>query len=296
MEFGLLVRSRRQELGMDARHLEKISGINHGTISRIENGHVHPLIETAIPLINALKIDPSDIIDPEKKKNLQLLSPSHKSKEYLNISDLNSLFLLFSRKPVSTLDKMMTLAEKYSSSDLRTNFHLGEYWKKRMPGRDGDQIAELLEIIKNIEYPKKFENIRIMRIYNSGGVISLLDFGQYVRNARKELSYSLVEVQNKSGLSDSSLCNLENAYYQWIKLSDILVLEKVLKAKGDFFQLIWNVCEFKERTIDGKIRSGLLPQERILLNFIICIYRWLQLQDNSMSSQWLNSLRLLNNI
>jgi transcriptional regulator with XRE-family HTH domain len=291
MEFRLLVSNRRHELGMETRVLEKKSGINHGTISRIENGHGHTLVGTAIHLCNALKMDPTEIIDPAHKKNLNILNPSQKSKDYLNTSDLHSLLSIFSKKPLSTLDKLMDLVAEFSTPETKPNFHLDEYWRKRSPGKDGDRITDLFDTFQLIQYPKKLENTVIMEILTSGGAISLLDFGHYVRNVRKGLSLSLLEVQELSGLSDSSLCNLENAFSQRIKLSDILILEKVLKAKGEFFQLIWNVCEYKARAIDDGFISGWSPQERILVNCIIRIYRWLQLQDNSMDAKWLLELR-----
>jgi transcriptional regulator with XRE-family HTH domain len=74
-----------------------------------------------------------------------------------------------------------------------------------------------------------------------GGAISLLDFRHFLKNIRKERSLSLMEVQEKSEISDSTLSNLENAYNLKVKLSEIITLEKILKSNGDLFRLFWNI-------------------------------------------------------
>ncbi len=291
MEFGLLVRNRRQELGMETRVLEKKSGINHGTISRIENGQVHILVITAIQLCKALSLDPIEIIDPERKNERTLLIPHTKSKAYLHNSDLNSLSQLFSIKPLSILDKLIEITGKFSTSDTQAEFCVDEYWKKRAMDQKNDRLSGLLEILQAVKYPKKTDNALIMNINMSGGVISLLDFGHFMRNIRKGRSLTLAEVQELSRLSDSTLCNFERGNIQRVKLSDILILDKVLKAKGDLFHLIWDVCEFQQRVVDDKFLCGWSINERIVRNYAICVYRWLQFHADGSDEKWLSGLR-----
>jgi transcriptional regulator with XRE-family HTH domain len=293
MDFGLVVKNRRQELNMETVTLEKISGINHGTISRVENGRVNVLMRTAIILCKALKLDPIDIFDLTLKVNITTFTPPNKSKQYLDNSDINRLFALFADYPLGTLDKIMAITTKYTSAEIRDIFHMSEYWIKRAIDPRGDNLADLLKIIQNVPYPKKFENALILRINDSGGAISLLDFGHFVRNVRKGLSFSLMDVQEKSGLSDSSLSKLENSNYHWIKLSDILILDKVLKVKGDLLRLIWNVVEFKQKVTESKLRLELLPQDKIILTHIISVYRWIELQADGSDTRWLAEIRSL---
>jgi transcriptional regulator with XRE-family HTH domain len=293
MEVGVLIRNRRKELGLDLRGLENKSGINHGTISRLENGKVQIFVETAIQLFEVLDLDPSKIIDPDGKGNIRIPSSIHTSKEYLNTSDLNNLIRVFQYKPLSILDKLIDLTEEFSTSETQSVFPLEAYRKIRSSHRYSNPIPELVNTLMELDYPIKLENSLIIRINNSGGVVSFLDFGHFLKNVRKELSLSLMEVQEKSGISDSTLCNLENAYYQKVKLSEILTLEKIFKSNGDLLRIIWNVHELKPRSEDNKSSAGWSPQERILLKYIISLYRWLQTNDYSIELKWLYNFRAI---
>jgi transcriptional regulator with XRE-family HTH domain len=293
MEVGLLIRNRRQALDMDLRGLEKKSGINHGTISRLENGKVHIFMETAIQLLNVLKMDPVEIIDPERKRNIKIASSIHPSKEYLNTADLLNLLNVFQNRPFSTLDNLIDLTEELSSGNKNCVLVLKEYRNIRSSHKESSLLPELTNTLMEQEYPIDFENTNIIKINNLGGAVSLLDFGHFLKNIRKVRSLSLLEVQERSGISDSTLSNLENANNVKVKLSEILTLEKILKSNGDLFRLIWNAFEFKPRYEDNSLSSRWSTEERSVINYIFSFYRWLQTNEKSIASKWLYKLRTI---
>jgi transcriptional regulator with XRE-family HTH domain len=291
MEFSQLLRQRRQALGMDTRMLALASGIDHGTISRIENGHVHPLVETAIRLCKALQIDPTDLMDNKITKGAILQTPPSQSTTYLNCSDLYGLSSLFIIRPLYVLDKIIELTGKFLLPNQKVLLHQEYSYFKRTPEAVGDRTNALLDYLQANYLPNELNNTLLIKIHNAGGAISFPDFGIFTRNIRKGKSLTLIDIEEMSGLSDSTISNLEHGNIQRIKVSDILLLEKVYDAQGDLFHLIWNAGELRERSVKVKTKYGWSPQERILFYYMICAYRYLQSQNNSSEKQWLSSLR-----
>ena len=54
--IGMRIKSRRTARGLSQRGLAKLSGITHNTISRLENGHRVPDLETLEKLAAAMSV------------------------------------------------------------------------------------------------------------------------------------------------------------------------------------------------------------------------------------------------
>src|SRR5215212_8488088 len=57
LPLGALLRARRRELGISVRALSEQTGVAPSTISRIENGHFLPTLETAMRLSKVIGLD-----------------------------------------------------------------------------------------------------------------------------------------------------------------------------------------------------------------------------------------------
>ncbi len=74
MNVGEVIRSFRQKRGLSQGDLEKRSGLMRCYISRVENGHTIPSLETLSRIAKALETDLSDmfrdgsITDPEEQE------------------------------------------------------------------------------------------------------------------------------------------------------------------------------------------------------------------------------------
>jgi transcriptional regulator with XRE-family HTH domain len=65
---GEIVATRRKDLGMTQDDLEWITGISSKQISKIENDHVHPIMDTILALEKALEIPLVDVFMKERNK------------------------------------------------------------------------------------------------------------------------------------------------------------------------------------------------------------------------------------
>lgn len=58
----------REEKGLTLRKIGKISGVNHTTISRIENGFTNPSQITMVKISKALKMEVNEVFNLDWKK------------------------------------------------------------------------------------------------------------------------------------------------------------------------------------------------------------------------------------
>lgn len=58
----------RYEKGLTLRDLERLTGLNHGTISRIENGFTIPTQTTMMQIARGLKMDVSEVFNLDWRK------------------------------------------------------------------------------------------------------------------------------------------------------------------------------------------------------------------------------------
>lgn len=97
MNVGEVIRTFRQKRGLSQGDLEKRSGLMRCYISRVENGHTIPSLETLSRIAKALETDLSDmfrdgnITDPEEQefyKELRTYLPSLSAKDRDQVMEL----------------------------------------------------------------------------------------------------------------------------------------------------------------------------------------------------------------
>jgi len=97
MNVGEVIRSFRQKRGLSQGDLEKRSGLMRCYISRVENGHTIPSLETLSRIAKALETDLSDmfrdgnITDPEEQefyRELRGYLPSLSTKDREHVLEL----------------------------------------------------------------------------------------------------------------------------------------------------------------------------------------------------------------
>ena len=64
--FGMRLREARLAAGLSQSHLEDISGIPKARLSRYENGHVEPAIQTLNRLARALNVSEASLLGDER--------------------------------------------------------------------------------------------------------------------------------------------------------------------------------------------------------------------------------------
>lgn len=76
MNVGIVIRSYRQKLGLSQGDLEKRTGLMRCYISRVENGHTVPSIETLSRIARALDAQLSDLFSGLDETPLTTADPS----------------------------------------------------------------------------------------------------------------------------------------------------------------------------------------------------------------------------
>ncbi|MFT4282013.1 helix-turn-helix domain-containing protein [Microbacterium sp.] len=66
--FGLIVRRRREALGMTQAELGQRSAVTRTYVSALENGHKNPTLETQTRVAEALGIDLSELVREAEEK------------------------------------------------------------------------------------------------------------------------------------------------------------------------------------------------------------------------------------
>lgn len=60
------LRRIREQKSLSLRELERLSGVDYSSISKIETGESSPKLETMVRLARALEVDLSELIDLEE--------------------------------------------------------------------------------------------------------------------------------------------------------------------------------------------------------------------------------------
>ena len=71
--FGVRLREARLAAGLSQSELEELSGIPKARLSRYENGHVEPSIQTLARLARALNVSEASLLGDERAAQEQLL-------------------------------------------------------------------------------------------------------------------------------------------------------------------------------------------------------------------------------
>ena len=127
MPIGLKIRQMREEKGLTQGDIENASGLLRGYISRVENGHTVPAIETLEKLARALEVPLYQLFydgeEPPKLPNL----PRRKSSEDIAWGS--------SGKDGRFFNKLRRLLAKTEEADRKLLLHMAQKMARPRNGR-----------------------------------------------------------------------------------------------------------------------------------------------------------------
>ena len=123
MLIGDRLRAHREAMELSQNEIEKRSGLNRSYVSRIENGHIVPSVETLEKLARALEVLPYQLFyerqDPPQPPRL----PKRTSRQQV---DLRS-----SEKEARLLTKFRRLFARMADSDRRLLLYMAQKLAER---------------------------------------------------------------------------------------------------------------------------------------------------------------------
>lgn len=92
-EIGALIKARRKELGLTLQEVQRLSGINNGNLSKIENGKQSLTNDTMRSLFKALKLPLTELFTGQRAQDAELRnnSASDAGKHYRYVREYESL-------------------------------------------------------------------------------------------------------------------------------------------------------------------------------------------------------------
>jgi transcriptional regulator with XRE-family HTH domain len=94
-----------------------------------------------------------------------------------------------------------------------------------------------------LEYPL-MGNFELSDILRSGGVISLLDAGQYLKNFRQQKQKTLINLQDSLDISRNVLSRIEYGDMERVRVSEIAMVDQLLEAEGRILTMFWAAFEY----------------------------------------------------
>jgi hypothetical protein len=122
----------------------------------------------------------------------------------------------------------------------------------------------------------------ILSIYQRGGLLTLVDIGEYTRTVRREQQVTFAHLIQGKTLSRGVLARLESPVVEQLKLADILTLDQQLGQRGVLFSLFWDAYAFFERLL--RRNPSAAEHNMKLISIPVPICWWLQFlnpQDRS---------------
>jgi transcriptional regulator with XRE-family HTH domain len=311
LNYAIWLKNKREEKKLQQESLAKLAGITAATISRIENNDNDVTFTTAYKICQALSISlptllsesnagydfkvingPSTIVGSIKSPSDQL-SPSETYNNCLRFEELENFQNSFITNFNSSCEFISTWLNRLSTLIP--------------PNRNDDDSAftfnpELIRqifinnslISLKINYPQNIKKELLDRTYNSLGVMTSLDVGEYINLNRKnsQQSLKLFSIDDES-ISKSSLSRIESGSVERIRLLDIVELDKRFNENGKLIDMFWNVarfttqCELKQSLLAKIDNSHDLKKYSILF---VTIGRWMQVLSNN-DSTWIIEMR-----
>src|SRR6266568_1741316 len=277
MDFGEWIRSLRKERRLDLQSLAERSGVEASTISRLENARTQITLLTAIRLCEGLGMTVEDVLkvvygnhpvpDDQEKPTEKPLVPK--------LKDVEQFLTYFHQNEVQgkvwlsyLLNKIAFISRSVSEDDDGITFRL-------FVPEDIQKLFLDMPLYRfEIQYPPAITSNDILSIYRRGGVLSLIDIGEYIKKLRRESQVTLEQMEERVKLSPSILSRLESGFTEQIKLSDVLLLDKQLGQVGTLLILYWEAYNWYERVIGHSTVTAEQDLKLTMLFIIVC--RWLQ--------------------
>lgn len=291
--FGEWLKEKRTERGEKLTEMSSLTGVDASSLSRIENGRTEATIETVIRICEGIDVDLSQLIaDLVGRDVLETLNQTQTDVELLSdvlrLEDLVQYLAFYERDFTSGCRLLAKFLQQTVNHERRAQPN------PQGPVYTDKDIKRLLfpDPIYQVElaYPSDFDNMRVLRTYYSGGVLTLSDTGIYLRGRRNATHRTLESMKQASNRSASVLSRLEGGELGRIKLQTALSLNEELgQQNNEILGMFWAASQYQAATSGLIELEGKAIQRRQLGDLLITIARWLEVQQANLD--WLRALR-----
>jgi len=247
---------KRKQRGLTLTGLAQISGLTHATLSRLETQNLQLTLFSAVRIMYALELPWTELFTQGFVKQGLSIPEIYRTQDQpgsdfpcLLFGDIDALetsgVLRRGLAPAVVRQLLSLFIEKYDPSLgnektglLATNF----YSFLHSPDSNDGLARESLPDV-DFRYPQDFPSESLRNIYLSGGALTLLDLGRYVRNLRETKKMSQAQVAALVELSRPALGYFETNPGDKVKFDDLINLDNALGLNGEFVVFAWRTAE-----------------------------------------------------
>ncbi len=295
MNIGEWLLQMRRKRKLDLRALAAQTGLDIGTISKIENGRTQATLGTIVRAGVGLRVTAADFIQDWQGVPFSLVDGAHVSGEETvpTLQDVEA-FITGARTDKQTICVWM-------ANSLNNIASLqGEVIPLFEPAVIEKLLFGPLWHSYEVQYPPEMATEDILDILRQNGVMILSDIAAYLKKTigKKQITPERLDALLKFSMKEGN--RLEIGAVGRIKMIDVLLLDQELEQGGNIVAMYWNVCLFHEEmlrlqthSVDPFVSKGTLSadQEVRLVLVFITMCRWLQHRSKSEPS-WIRDLRL----
>ena len=287
-DFGRWVREVREKKGLDLRAFGRQTSVDPSTISRIENGHTQVTLYTAIRICVGVGISLQQFSESLGYKVIDIKKIAFddtKTIPILTLQDLEGFAKVLHVEASYALQILSELIDIVRSTVKSQEATLPSTAIEPFSPAHFSFLLSPNPIFKvTMQYPPNIPANQILRIYQLGGILNLMDVGAYLRDLRHQSKATVAAFTVVSKRSASVITKLELGAIENIKLSDILELDKQLGNRGEMIALYWEAIALNVRIADLEVNP-------ILVNLLVIVCRWLQSDLDREAPDWLINLR-----
>jgi len=292
IELGQWLQQERVKQGIDLRTLSEQTGIDIGTISRVENMKTQVTLATAVRLCEGLGVTPLSLLEAlERKPGVDLVSFDGSGCEAIPSLDDVQMFL---RYIGDNWQAGCLLLADMLNMIASIHIHAGFTEPREVPHlfvpEDVDKLLIDLPLYRfEVVYPPHLGVEEIWKIYRCRKWLTVTDVGMYIRKLRNEKRVPLMRLQHAVKISDSVLARLEEGVLEHIKMNDALMLDEYLEQHGKVLAMYWKAYQLDREMTEFLTERGhqqttlaftnwIEQQEQLMFIFTI-LCRWSQLGD-----------------
>jgi transcriptional regulator with XRE-family HTH domain len=295
MNIGEWLLQTRRKHKFDLRALAAQTGLDIGTISKIENGRTQATLGTIVRAGGGLGVTANDFIHDWQGKPFSLVDEPQAIGDGTvpTLQDVEA-FVILARTDRQTI--CVWVAKSLNN--------IASLQGEVIPLFEPEVIEKLLFgplwHRYEVQYPPEMATEDILDILRQSGVLILSDISAYLKktNGKKHILPERLDALLKVSVKGGN--RLEIGSVERIKMIDVLLLDQTLEQGGKIVAMYWNICLFYDEirhlqahSSDHSVSEGDISAEqevRLALVFIT-ICRWLQhLSKNDTS--WIRDLRL----
>lgn len=285
MEFGEWIRRSRKAQKLDLRALAGKTGVEAGTISRVENARTQVTLSTAIRICEGLGVTGFDLLEAVRGKHVpsQEESSSVRDKAIPTMEDIEAFLVSLQSDPPAgyhtlsrLLNKVITLRGREAETAQRESSHVFH------PEEIHCLLFHSPVYQFEVHYPPNMRTEDILIIYKRGGALTLADIGMYIKKIRREKQMTLAHLEGTAKVSISVLSRLETGLLEQVKLADILNLDEQLEQDGKLLLMYWRAYRLNDlvshsggATTGFSSPTAVEQYEKQVFVFIV-LHRWLQ--------------------